>query len=97
MNRPRAHRPGEARGLALQAERTSAEAARESAIARRASEMPKAYRPNYLRAARGKASPRMAIKAFCLECVGWQRQEVRRCTGVACPLWRYRPFVEDDE
>jgi hypothetical protein len=59
--------------------------------------MPKSCRAAYLKATCGKASPRMAIKAFCLECCGWQRKEVRLCTGLACPLWAYRPFAEDEQ
>jgi len=53
--------------------------------------MPKACRSTYLRAVGGRW-PKSAIKAFCLECVGWQRAEVARCTALACPLWAYRPF-----
>ena len=72
--------------------RNHSDAAREAAIAEKAAQMPKSCRAGYLRAAKGKASPRQAIKAFCLECTGWERNEVRRCTGVACPFWLYRPF-----
>lgn len=68
--------------------------ARESAIAERARQMPRSFRTTYLKATRGKASPRVAIRAFCSECVGWNRQEVKRCTATACPLWTYRPFME---
>ena len=73
------------------------EAARKSAIAERLAQMPKSHRRTYLKATRGKGSPRIAIKAFCAECCGWDRQEVRLCTGLACPLWPYRPFVEGQE
>lgn len=65
--------------------------ARRPAVENRLSQMPKTYRNTYLRAVGGK-SPRAAIKAFCLECVGWQREEVVRCTAPACPLYTYRPF-----
>ena len=64
------------------------------AVAKRAGQMPKSCRAAYLKATRGKASPRAAIKAHCLECVGWNRQEVQLCTGTACPLWMYRPFLK---
>lgn len=40
----------------------------------------------------GKGSPRQAIKAKCIDCCCWQREEVALCTAEACPLWRYRPF-----
>ena len=38
------------------------------------------------------ASPRQAIKAKCLDCCGYQRDEVRHCTVILCPLWAYRPY-----
>jgi hypothetical protein len=31
-----------------------------------------------------------AIRAKCLDCVCWQPSEVRECTTVTCPLWRWR-------
>jgi hypothetical protein len=40
----------------------------------------------------GKASMRLCIKAFCLECVGLDVAAVRECTATACPLWRRRPY-----
>lgn len=40
----------------------------------------------------GKASPRQAVKAACLECVAYDEAEVRACTAPACPLWNLRPF-----
>ena len=72
--------------------------ARRSAVERRADKMPVSARRVYIRAVRGKASPRAAIKAHCLECMGWERQGITECTGWACPLWAYRPFqVANDE
>jgi hypothetical protein len=44
------------------------------------------------RAFAGKASPRQAIKAKCLECSGFDRAEVAACSVVLCPLHPYRPF-----
>ena len=64
---------------------------RRPAVERRLAKMPKTCRNTYLRAVGGR-SPKAAIKAFCLECVGWQREEVARCTSPACPLYGYRPF-----
>jgi hypothetical protein len=83
-----------AEGSSLRAQQTRSRAGTtlDPAIAKRAAEMPRKYRPAYLKAAGGTASPRTAIKAFCLECVGWQREEVARCTAPACPLYAYRPF-----
>ena len=53
--------------------------------------MPINYRSNYEKAITGK-SRTAAVKAFCLECVCWQRNEVKNCTSVACPLFPYRAY-----
>lgn len=37
------------------------------------------------------------IKAKCLDCCCWQRNEVAGCTVLACPLWPYRPYQGTDE
>jgi hypothetical protein len=44
------------------------------------------------RAFLGTASPRQAIKAKCLSCANWQRDEVEFCAVETCPVWRYRPY-----
>lgn len=61
-------------------------------IAKRLEDTPETMRRTYLRAVSGKSKP-AAIKAFCAECVGWDREEVRLCTAPACPLFPYRPFM----
>jgi len=48
------------------------------------------YRSRYFRALRGELSPRGVIRAFCLHCMGWEREEITRCTAKGCPLWKYR-------
>ena len=50
------------------------------------------YRPAIRRAYEAKASPRAAIKAFCLQCVGYVRKDITECSALACPLWAYRPY-----
>jgi len=40
----------------------------------------------------GKAPPRAAIKAFCLECLQFSDDAIKTCTAPACPLFQYRPF-----
>jgi hypothetical protein len=42
----------------------------------------------------GAASGRKpgCIGLCCLDCCCWQREEVRHCTCVACPLWPVRPY-----
>lgn len=54
--------------------------------------IPKLYQGGYERAVCGKASPRQAIKLQCLECVGYERDEITRCTDTGCALYHYRPF-----
>jgi len=53
--------------------------------------MPARYRAIYRQAMSGR-SRKAAITAACLECVGWEREGVRRCTSPACPLYPYRPY-----
>jgi hypothetical protein len=65
---------------------------REATIARRLPTVPPKFRKQYLRVLSGKASPRVAIKINCLECVGFSANEVKECTALACPMHRYRPF-----
>ena len=48
------------------------------------------------RAFSGDASPRAAIKAQCLSCVGYERAAITNCTGWRCPLWAYRPFQKSE-
>ncbi len=42
-------------------------------------------------------SPRAAVKAFCGECQGFDRQGITDCTCWACPLWTFRPFQKTDQ
>jgi len=60
-----------------------------SAREKRLADVPAKYRGLYRRAW-GAASRKSAIRAFCLECVGWQEAEVHRCTAPACPLFEFR-------
>jgi len=70
------------------------ETASKPQVSKRLKDVPIRYRVMYLRAVTGIAAPRAAIKAFCLECVGWERAEVTRCTARACLLYTYRPYQE---
>ena len=94
---PEARRTAERDESQSQERSNPAMVARDAMIAERLEQMPKSCRAGYLRATRGEASPRQAIKSSCLECVGWERVEVRRCTDLGCPLWMYRPFKEDGQ
>ena len=64
-------------------------------ITKKADDMPAIYRKNYLAVVSGKASPRNAIKAFCIECYGYQRKEVTNCSAIECPLNPYRPYQKE--
>ena len=46
----------------------------------------------FLRVYRGQASPRECIKAFCLECNGWEEKAIQECCAPACPLYQLRPY-----
>ena len=59
-------------------------------------ETPAMYKGGMERAVMGEASPRQAIKAFCLRCVGYVRADVTGCTAYKCPLHAYRPFQAGD-
>jgi hypothetical protein len=70
---------------------------REDVIERVVGEAPSSAKNALTRAFSGAASPRAAIKATCLVCVGYDRSEVTNCTGWSCPLWQYRPFQQEDK
>ena len=64
---------------------------REEQIQRRLDQIPISCRGMYKKAVK-KKSMRAALNSFCLECVGYQREEIKVCTDLACPLWAYRPY-----
>jgi hypothetical protein len=66
---------------------------RQQQIAKRLADIPKIYRRIYEQAVKGK-SRKAAIHAFCLECVCWQKEEVRRCSDFGCALYALRPYQE---
>ena len=59
-------------------------------------EVPTSYRTTFKRAYAGN-SRNAAIRAFCLRCVGYLRNEVRDCTAYGCPLHPYRPYQVDGD
>lgn len=54
--------------------------------------MPSSYIRNYEKAMLGK-SRKEAIKAKCLDCAGWQREEIKNCPIDTCPLFYFRPYA----
>ncbi len=71
----------------------SREIYRAERIRKHRADIPKIHHRIYDRAMQGK-SLKSAVKSFCLECVCWQKEEVRHCTSLICPLYPYRPYKE---
>jgi hypothetical protein len=65
-------------------------------IAKRRSDMPAIYRKTYDKAMTGK-NRAAGVKAFCLECMCWQKQEIKQCTAPQCPLYPYRPYSKSKD
>jgi len=63
---------------------------------KRLDDMPKQYHKLYKKAMRGK-SLRSAARAFCLECMAWQREEIKICTDLGCPFYPYRDLTSYGE
>ena len=59
-------------------------------------EAPASYR-GYFERAYAADSRADAIRAFCLRCVGYLKDEVRNCTALGCPLHTYRPYQKGDK
>lgn len=56
-------------------------------------DVPIKYQPLFPRVASGNPrSKAEAIKAFCLQCVGFRYKGVRQCTSNTCPLHQVRPY-----
>ena len=53
--------------------------------------IPSRYRGIFKAAYVGR-SLRKAVSAFCLDCVGLDPDEVRKCSAPTCPLWSVRPY-----
>lgn len=59
-------------------------------------EAPSSYRGILKRAYSGKSRAE-AIKAHCLQCAGFLRNEVRDCSARGCPLHPYRPYQQGSD
>jgi hypothetical protein len=70
--------------------------AREARVEAVIKDAPESVKGTLTQAFSGSASPRKAIKAQCLVCVGYDRESIKNCTGYSCPLWKYRPFQPDE-
>ena len=54
-------------------------------------QIPESCKMTYLKATTTN-SKATAIKAKCLDCCCWQKNEVKLCSAVQCSLWKYRPY-----
>ena len=93
MTRRNRKRP-QARKFSTQQELSLLNPTRRPFVRKRALQTPNSARRNYLLASTGRASPRAAVKAFCLECLQYDRAAIDDCTGYACPLYSYRPLKQ---
>ena len=48
---------------------------------------------SHFEAAFAGKSRKAAVTAFCVQCMGYDRDEVRNCTAPACPLYPHRPYT----
>jgi hypothetical protein len=53
--------------------------------------LPDTYKWNWLMSFIGKNSIQKAAKAKCIDCSGYDRNEMYNCSVVTCPLHKYRP------
>lgn len=54
-------------------------------------DLPDRYRKTFVTAFLGR-SPTSGIKAKCLDCSNFQREEIKACELETCPLHKYRPY-----
>lgn len=64
---------------------------KEEQVQRRLANMKPDMRKTYLAAIARKGALK-AIKAFCQECAGYERNEIGVCTDLGCPFYAYRPY-----
>jgi len=57
---------------------------------------PDRFKGHFVAAWSSNCSPRRAVKAFCLECNGFDPDAIAGCTAYACPLWNFRPFQKGE-
>ena len=56
---------------------------------------PSVYRTIFIKAYT-TGSKSAGIKAFCLHCVGYTREDIRNCTSYGCPLYPHRPYQDEE-
>ena len=68
---------------------------RDEVVTKRIADAGQLYRITMEKAYSGDCSPRSAIKAQCLICVGYERDSITHCTGYSCPLFAFRPYQKE--
>ena len=68
----------------------------DAARLRRIGDIPAHLKGIFAAAWRGR-SRKMALKAHCVECMGYQRALVKGCTSLACALYPYRPYQTEED
>ena len=58
---------------------------------------PAALQPLIDRIIAPRGNLKAAVKLNCLQCCGYARKEVSRCSAFACPLYRFRPYQNGTE
>ena len=53
--------------------------------------LPESYKKNYEKAVTTNSKTE-AIKAKCLDCMAWDKKEVKTCPITYCPLYPHRPY-----
>ena len=82
----------EARAKAQEARRAPLHLPEDPHLRMRVLAVPPQQRRAYLKVVTDVAGLRERVRLKCLDCSGWQREEVTRCTVRACPLWAERPY-----
>ena len=59
----------------------------------------KVHEDLFKRVLSGRAPQREAVKAQCIECIGYIDvvKEIKNCADTMCPLYRYRPYMKPGE
>lgn len=59
--------------------------------------LPKSYQKLFLDLFYAKSNRTRAIKAKCLDCSSYQKEEIINCTIEYCPLYHFRPYVKKEK
>lgn len=59
--------------------------------------VPDKHKTGTERALKGMMGKALALKQKCLQCCGYQREEVKVCAVVTCALWPVRPYQTENE